>query len=91
MIALTNLVFDTSASANKVHEVNLLKLTTICVKEIAGVGRVRTSETAATKIGTRLVWMQHLGAQAIAYSIVIKVHKVLVTTCVIPCRVATRS
>ena len=91
MVTLADLVFDASASTNEIHEVNLLKLTTICVKEIAGVGRVRTSETAATKIGTRLVWMQHLGAQAIAYSVIIKVHKVLITTCVIPCGIAARS
>lgn len=91
MIALTNLVFDTSASTNEIHEVNLFKLTTICVKEVAGVRRVRTSETATTKIGARLIWVQHLGAQAIAYFVIIKVHKVLVTTSVIPRRVAARS
>ena len=84
MVALTDLVFDTSASANEIHEVNLLKLTAICVKEITGIWRVRTSETAATKIGTRLVWMQHLGAQAITYSVIIKVHKVLITAGMIP-------
>ena len=91
MVALTDLVFDTGAPTNEIHEVNLLKLTTICVKKIAGVGRVRTSETAATKIGTRLVWMQHLGAQAIAYSVIIKVHKVLITAGMIPCGIAARS
>lgn len=91
MIALTDLVFDTSAATNEIHEVNLFKLTTICVKEVAGIGRVRTSETAATKIGARLIWMQHLGAQAIAYFVIIEVHKVLVATCVIPCGIAARS
>ena len=91
MIALTNLVFDTSASTNKIHEVNLLKLTTICVKEVAGVGRVRTSEATTTKISARLIGMQHLGAQAIAYSIIIKVHKVLIAAGMIPCGIAARS
>ena len=57
MVALTDLVFDTSATTNEIHEVNLLKLATICVKKVTGVGRVRTSETAATKIGARLIWM----------------------------------
>lgn len=91
MIALTDLVFDASASADEIHEVNLLKLTTICVKEIAGIGRVRTSEAATTKIGARLIWMQHFGAQAIAYFVVIEVHKILIAACVIPCGIATRS
>ena len=91
MVALTDLVFDTSASSNEIHEVNRLKLMTICVKEVTGIGRVRTSETAAAKIGTRLIWMQHLGAQAIAYFVIVKVHKILVTTCMIPCRIAARS
>ena len=91
MIALTDLVFDASAATNEIHEVNLFKLTTICVKEVAGIGRVRTSETAATKIGARLIWMQHLGTQAIAYFVIIEVHKVLVATCVIPCGIAARS
>lgn len=91
MVALTDLVFDTSASTNEIHEVNLLKLTTICVKEVAGIGRIRTSETATTEISARLIWMQHLGAQAIAYSVIIKVHKVLVAASMIPCGVAARS
>lgn len=90
MIALADLVFDTSASSNEVHEVNLLKLTTICVEEVTGVGRVRTSETATTKIGARLIWVQHLSAQSIAYFVIIEVHKVLVATCVIPCGIAAR-
>ena len=76
VIALADLVFDTSASSNEVHEVNLLQLASVCVKEVAGIGRVRASEAAATKIGARLVWMQHLGTQTIAYSVIIKVHKV---------------
>ena len=91
MVALTDLVFDTSASTNEIHEVNLLQLMTVCVEEIAGVGCVRTSKAAATKIGAGLIWMQHLGAQPIAYFIIIKVHKVLVTTCVIPCGIAAGS
>lgn len=91
MVTLTDLVFDASASTNEIHEVNLFKLTTICVKEVAGIGRVRTSETAATKIGTRLIWMQHLSAQPIAYFVIIKVYKVLVATCMIPCGIAARS
>ena len=91
MVALTDLVFDTSASTNEIHEVNLLKLTTICVEEVTGVRRVGTSKAAATKIGARLIWVQHLGAQAIAYFVVVEVHKVLVATCVIPCGVAARS
>lgn len=86
MVALTDLVFDTGAPTNEIHEVNLLKLMTICVEEVTGVGRVRTSETAA-----RLIWMQHLGAQAIAYSVIIKVHKVLITAGMIPCGIAARS
>lgn len=57
MVTLTDLVFDASASSNEIHEVNLLKLTTICIKEVAGIGRVRTSETASTKIGARLIGM----------------------------------
>lgn len=91
MIALTDLVFDASASTNEIHEVNLLQLTTVCVEEIAGVGRVRTSKATAAKIGARLIWMQHLGAQPIAYFVIIEVHKVLVAACVIPCGIATRS
>ena len=91
MVALTDLVFDASASTNEIHEVHLLKLTTICIKEVAGVGGIRTSKTAATKISTRLIWMQHLGAQPIAYSVIIKVHKVLITAGVIPCGIAARS
>ena len=91
MVTLTDLVFDASASSNEIHEVNLLKLTTICIKEVAGIGRVRTSETAATKIGARLIGMQHLGAQPIAYFVIVKVDKVLVATSVIPCGIATRS
>jgi hypothetical protein len=62
VVTLTDLVFNTSASTNEIHEVNLLKLTTICVKEVAGIGCVRTSEAAATKIGARLIGMQHLSA-----------------------------
>lgn len=57
MIALTDLVFDTSASTNEIHEVNLFKLTPICVKEVAGIGCVRASKAAATKIGARLIGM----------------------------------
>jgi len=91
MVTLTDLVFNTSASTNEIHEVNLLKLAAVCVKEVAGVGRVRTGETAAAKIGARLIWMQHLGAQPIAHFVIIKVYKVLVATCVIPCGVAARS
>ena len=91
MVTLTDLIFDASASSNEIHKVNLFQLLAVCVKEVAGVGRVRTGETAAAKIGARLIWMQHLGAQAIAYFVIIKVHKVLVATCMIPCGIAARS
>ena len=91
MVTLADLVFDTSASSNEVHEVNLFQLAPVCVKEVAGVGRVRTSKAAATKVGARLIWMQHLGAQAIAYFVIVEVHKVLVAACVIPCGIAARS
>ena len=90
MVTLTDLVFDAGASTNEIHEVNFLKLTPVCVEEVAGIGCVRTSETAA-KIGARLIWVQHLGAQAIAYFIIVEVHKVLVAACVIPCGIAARS
>lgn len=91
MIALTDLVFDTSASSNEVHKVNLLQLLAVCVEEITSIGRIRTSETTTTKVGARLVWMQHLGTQTIAYSVIIKVHKVLVAASVIPRGIAARS
>jgi hypothetical protein len=91
VIALTDLVFDTSASTNEIHKVNLLKLTTICVKEVAGVWRIGTSESATTKVSARLIGMQHLGAQPIAYFVIIEIHKVFVPTCVIPCGITTRS
>lgn len=91
MVTLTDLVFDASASSNEVHKVNLLQLLAVCVEEITSIGRVRTSETATTKVGARLVWMQHLGTQTIAYSVIVKVYKVLVTASVIPRGIAARS
>ena len=91
MVTLTDLVFNASASTNEIHKVNLLQLLAVCVKEVAGIGRIRTSETTTTKVGARLIWVQHLGAQAIAYPIIVEVHKVLVATCMIPCGITTRS
>lgn len=91
MVTLTDLIFDASASSNEVHKVNLLQLAPICIEKVAGVGRVRTSEASAAKIGARLIWMQHLGTQPIAYFVIIKVYKVLVAACVIPCGIAARS
>ena len=57
MVTLTDLVFNASASTNEIHKVNLLQLLAVCVKEVAGIGRVRTSEAATTKIGARLIGM----------------------------------
>ena len=57
MVALTDLVFDTSASTNEIHKVNLFKLATVCVKEITGVWRIRTSEATTTKISAGLIWV----------------------------------
>ena len=57
MVTLTDLIFDASASSNEIHKVNLFQLLAVCVKEVASVGRVRTGETAAAKIGARLIGM----------------------------------